>query len=263
MNVNIGLQLYSVRDSLAADPWGTLAQIAEAGFTRLEAANHNARNDPGVGFGVVPVGTGNDFAACLGVARDPLVAADGIVGALREGRALPVDLAKISRDGGSERWFGAVLAAGFDAVVNERANSMTRPRGARRYDLAILVELARLRGREYEIELDGEVFTGPGVLVAVGNCASYGGGLRIAPDADPTDGLLDVVFAEPMGRGALMRLKPRLRRGTHVSDARVRVWRARRVVLRAEGIVAYADGERVGALPLALDCVPGAVRLLI
>src|SRR6478736_9806251 len=52
MTVRIGLQLYSVRDSLARDPWGTLARLAEAGFKHLEAANHNARNDPGVGFGV-------------------------------------------------------------------------------------------------------------------------------------------------------------------------------------------------------------------
>jgi sugar phosphate isomerase/epimerase len=52
MNVRVGLQLYSVRESLARDPWGTLARLAEAGFTRLEAANHNALNDPGVGFGV-------------------------------------------------------------------------------------------------------------------------------------------------------------------------------------------------------------------
>lgn len=52
MTVRVGLQLFSVRESLARDPWGTLAQLAAAGFTRLEAANHNARNDPGVGFGV-------------------------------------------------------------------------------------------------------------------------------------------------------------------------------------------------------------------
>lgn len=52
MNVRVGIQLFSVRESLAKDPWGTLAKLAEAGFTRLEAANHNARNDPGVGFGV-------------------------------------------------------------------------------------------------------------------------------------------------------------------------------------------------------------------
>lgn len=52
MSVKIGLQLYSVRNTLAKDPWGTLARIADAGFTRLEAANHNARNDPGVGFNV-------------------------------------------------------------------------------------------------------------------------------------------------------------------------------------------------------------------
>ena len=71
-----------------------------------------------------------------------------------------------------------------------------------------------------------------------------------------------MVVADPLGLAALARLKPRLRRGTHLSDPRVRSFRARRVRLRAEGIVGYADGERVGPLDLDISCVPGAVRLL-
>jgi diacylglycerol kinase (ATP) len=98
--------------------------------------------------------------------------------------------------------------------------------------------------------------------VAVGNCPSYGGGLRICPDADPADGLLDVVTAAPLGRVALARLKPRLRHGTHVTDPLVSAFRARQVRINAAEIVGYADGERIGRLPLVVDCVPGAVRLL-
>ena len=215
-----------------------------------------------VGFGVVPAGTGNDFAAGTGVPLDPLAAADAIAAAVRDGRHHAVDLARMTGTEGEVRWFGAVLAAGFDAIVNERANRMRWPRGPRRYDLAIALEIARLRPRVYALEIDGEDRGFEGVLVAVGNCASYGGGLRILPGADPTDGLLDVLVAAPFGRVTLARLKPRLRRGTHVTDRRVTTYRARQVRIHADGIVGYADGERIGPLPLEISCVPGAVRLL-
>ena len=171
-----------------------------------------------VGFGVVPAGTGNDFAAGTGVPADPYAAAEAIATALRTGREHRVDLARVTGAAGETRWFGAVLAAGFDAIVNERANRLRRPRGRLRYDLAILVELARPRPRAYRLELDGVDHSFAGTLVAVGNCASYGGGLRILPAADPADGLLDVVIAAPLGRAALVRLRPRLRLGTHVTD---------------------------------------------
>jgi diacylglycerol kinase (ATP) len=175
---------------------------------------------------------------------------------------VPLDLARAVGTDGEVRWFGAVLAAGFDAMVNERANRMRWPRGPRRYDLAVLLEMVRPRPRLYALEMDGTSRTFEGTLVAVGNCASYGGGMRIVPDADPGDGFLDVIIAEPLGRAALARLKPRLRRGTHVTDPRVTTFRARQVRLHADGIVAYADGERIGPLPLEVTCVPGAVRLL-
>ncbi|MFC4065438.1 diacylglycerol kinase family protein [Actinoplanes subglobosus] len=215
-----------------------------------------------VGFGVVPAGTGNDFASAVGVPHDPLKAAEGIAAALRDGRDHRFDLARTLDDHGERRWFCAVLAAGFDALVNERANRMRRPRGPRRYDLAILLELARLRARPYTVTLDGEAHVLTSEIVAVGNCASYGGGMRMLPDADPADGLLDVLFALPLGRLDMMRLKPRLRHGTHVRDPRVTVTRAREVRIEAEGIISYADGERLGPLPIEVRCVPGAVRLL-
>ncbi|MFI5935414.1 diacylglycerol/lipid kinase family protein [Actinoplanes sp. NPDC051494] len=200
--------------------------------------------------------------AAPGVPETALRAAEAIAGALRSGRDHPVDLARVTGAEGGVRWFGTVLAAGFDAVVNERANRMRWPRGPRRYDLAIVLELARLRSRHYRLVLDGVDHRFDGVLVAVGNGPSYGGGMRICPDADLCDGMLDVVTGGPMGRGALARLKPRLRQGTHVRDPRVGVHRAREVVIEADGIAGYADGERIGPLPLRIGCEPGAVRLL-
>jgi diacylglycerol kinase (ATP) len=241
---------------------GASALVAVGGDGTVHQALQAVAGRP-VGFGVIPAGTGNDFAAAVGVPRELLGAADRVAAAVRDGRTTDFDLARVTGPEGEVRWFGAVLAAGFDAIVNERANRMRWPRGPRRYDLAIVLELARLRTRHYELELDGVDRSFDGVLVAVGNCPSYGAGLRICPDADPADGLLDVVVAAPLGRAGLARLKPRLRRGTHVTDPRVTAYRARQVRVGASGIVGYADGERIGPLPLDVSCVPGAVRLLL
>lgn len=216
----------------------------------------------GVGFAPVPAGTGNDFAVELGFPTDPFAAVDAITGALRAGRTRPVDLARMTAADGTSRWFGAVLAAGFDAIVNERANRMRWPRGPRRYDLAIMVELARLRPRHYTLTLDGVTHHLEAVLVAVGNSASYGGGMRVCPTADPTDGLLDVMVGGRFTRRELVRVKPRIYRGTHVEHPLVRSYRARTVTVTAEGITGYADGERVSALPVTVTAVPGAVALL-
>jgi diacylglycerol kinase (ATP) len=213
-------------------------------------------------FGIVPAGTGNDIAAAAGLPAAPLAAAEVVGRALRAGRTRPLDLARAATADGATRWFGGVLAAGFDAVVNERANRMTWPRGPRRYDLAIAVELARLRPRRYTLRLDGVPLEIDAVLVAVGMIATYGGGMRILPGADPTDGLLDVVIGAAMGRGTLVRLTPHVHRGTHVGHRLVSTHRARVVELSADGIVVYADGERCGPLPASIVCAPGALRVL-
>ncbi len=216
----------------------------------------------GVAFGAVPMGTGNDFAREIGLPLDPLAAAGVIVEALRAGASRAVDLARVTDGQGRVRWYGAVLGAGFDALVNERANRMRFPRGPRRYDLAIFAELVGMRPRRYTLRLDGEAHTLDAVLVAVGNLPSYGGGMRICPGADATDGLLDVVIAGAISRTTLVRIKPRVYRGTHVRHPAVSSFRARTVEIEAEGITAYVDGERAFPLPVTATAVPGALALL-
>jgi diacylglycerol kinase (ATP) len=216
-----------------------------------------------VAFGVVPTGSGNDFAVEVGLGGAPLAVAETLAGALRTGSTRAVDLARItSPDNAGVRWFGAVLAAGFDAIVNERANRMRFPRGSTRYDVAILVELAQLRPRHYTIDLDGERHEVEAVMVTVANTASYGGGMRICPDADPTDGLLDLLVVGPIGRGTLVRIKPRVYKGTHVRHPMVHSFRAREIKLSKVDIIAYADGERSMPLPIGVICAPGALTLL-
>lgn len=251
----------AARACRAAVAGGAVAMVTVGGDGTVHLALQ-ALAGTGVPLGPVPAGTGNDFALATGFPADPTSAAATIADALAAGRSRGVDLARVRVASGPDRWFGAVLAAGFDAIVNERANRMRWPSGPRRYDLAILIELARLRPRRYRIVLDGEPHDLDAVLVAVGNCASYGGGMRICPAADPTDGLLDVVVAGPVGRGTLIRIKPRVYRGTHVEHPQVHSFRAGQVTIEAPEVVGYADGERLGPLPLTVTAVPGALRLL-
>lgn len=215
----------------------------------------------GVPLGIVPAGTGNDVAACLGVPADPREALEKAAAALASGQTRDFDLAKMERDD-VVRWSAGVIGLGFDTLVNELANRMRFPRGPRRYDVAIVLELARMRPRRYRITVDGVAEDLDAVLVAVGNTAQYGGGMRICPAADPTDGLLDLVLAGPVSRFTLMRIKPKVYAGTHVTHPAVRQLRGSVVTVECDGITSYADGERSLPLPVTITAVPGALRVL-
>ena len=243
-----------------ADGAGALVAVGGDGTVHLGL---QAVAGTGVPYGVIPAGTGNDFAVESGLPTDPVAAATRIVEALAAGRTRSVDLAHLAGPDGYERWFCAVLGAGFDAIVNERANAMSWPKGRRRYDVAIFAELLRLRPRRYRLTLDGETLEQDAVLVAVGNTGTYGGGMRMCPAADPTDGLLDVVVAGPISRTTLLRLQPKVYKGTHVQHSAVTSFRARTVSIEADGITAYADGERTCPLPITVTSHPGALRLLV
>lgn len=214
-----------------------------------------------VPLGIVPSGTGNDMARGLGIpVGDTEAAIEHLATALqRPPRA--IDAGAIGFGGGRSR-FACILSAGFDALVNERANRMTRPRGRSRYTIALLVELAKLRPIEYTLTLDGVVHRERALLVAVANNLSFGGGMKVAPDASLDDGLFDVVLVRPLGRLAFLRIYPRVFAGTHITDPRVVVHRAAAVRVEAAGVVAYADGERIAPLPVDIDMDAGSLRVL-
>ncbi|WP_231839454.1 YegS/Rv2252/BmrU family lipid kinase [Blastococcus saxobsidens] len=205
---------------------------------------------------LIPAGTGNDLAFALGVPIDPTAAARAAAADLRAGRARTVDAGRTAG-----RWWATVLACGFDSAVTDRANRLRWPKGRRRYDVAVLAELARLRPYEVTLTLDGVARTLPATMVAVGNTAWYGGGLMVCPAADPADGLFDVTVVGATSRLELIRTKPRLADGTHVAHPAVTVHRAARVDLSCAGVTAYADGEPVAQLPVRSECVSGALRV--
>ncbi|ERK71000.1 YegS/Rv2252/BmrU family lipid kinase [Leifsonia aquatica] len=215
-----------------------------------------------VPLGIVPSGTGNDLADGLGI---PVGDTEGAIAHLlaaldREPRTID---AGVVRHGDLSTWFGGVLSAGFDATVNERANLMTRPRGRSRYILALLRELATLAPRPYRIVVDGEVLETEAMLVSVANNRSLGGGMRIVPHASLDDGRLDLFIVRRMSKARFLRMFPKVFRGEHTDLPEVAFRPLTSARIEAEGVVAYADGERIGPLPVDVGIVPGALRVLV
>jgi diacylglycerol kinase (ATP) len=244
------------RQAAEAVAGGVAAVVAVGGDGTAHAALQ-AVAGTSTPLAVVPAGTGNDLALALGVPRDPVAAARAAAEDLAAGDARTIDAGRTGN-----RWWVTVLCCGFDSAVTDRANRLRWPRGRRRYDVAVLAELARLRPRELTLVLDGEAQSLPITMVAVGNTAWYGGGLKVCPGADPTDGLFDVTVVGATTRLELMRTRPRLTSGTHIEHPSVSVFRAARVELSSPGVTTYADGEPVAPLPAVAECVPGALRVV-
>jgi diacylglycerol kinase (ATP) len=224
----------------------------------------NAVAQTSIPFAVVPAGTGNDLARGIGIPVGDINASiDHLLQSLlREPERL--DLGRItSTDGSTVRWFASILSAGFDAVVNERANAMTWPKGKSRYTLALLRELFAFQAVEYQLTVSGKTRSEKAMLISVANNTSMGGGMKVAPDASMRDGLLDVFVLRPLSKFRFLRLFPRVFAGTHVGEPEVLIERCTQVTIDAPGIVAYADGERVWELPVNVDVVPAAVRIFI
>ncbi len=248
----------AMAEQAVADGIDVLAVLGGDGMMHLGvnavAAAHRA-GDRRTTLGLIPAGTGNDL--CRGLGLDPtnaLAAAKVVAG----GRTRAVDLALVGNT-----FVGTVLATGFDALVNRRANEMTWPRGSSRYTLATLAELRVFSPLAYRLVLDGEVREQRAMLVAIGNTGYYGGGMHICPQADPFDGWLDVTIIHPVGRVTLLRLLPQMFSGKFARDACVEQLRVREVTVEGPGLVGFGDGELIGAAPLTACLAPGILPVIV
>ncbi|MFC7494177.1 MULTISPECIES: diacylglycerol/lipid kinase family protein [unclassified Nocardioides] len=246
-----GQESLDLARACVADGVETLVVVGGDGMVHL-GVQATAGTD--TALGMIPAGTGNDVARYFDLPRrDPRAATERLLSGTRR----RVDLAR-----SGDRHYVTVLAAGFDAIVNERANRMTWPKGQMRYNIATLAELRVFEPIPYTLDLDGATRHLEAMLVAVGNGPSFGGGLRITEGALLDDGMLDVVIIKPMSKPGLIRTYPKLFKGTHVTHPAYEHHRVRSVTVAAPGIVSYADGERFGALPLTVECAPGALTVI-
>jgi diacylglycerol kinase (ATP) len=199
---------------------------------------------------LIPAGTGNDFARALGLnLRHPERNIDIFLS--REPNR--VDLGEVNG-----RRFAAICSTGFDSIVNERANRMRWPKGKRKYDIAMIQELTHFKARHYQIQVDNQVLEVQAMLIAVGNGSSYGGGMKVCPDADLNDGNLDVMILHPVPTLEFLRIFPKVYSGAHIQHPQVQMLKGRAISISGEAVT-YADGERIAPTPVSIRSLHNAL----
>jgi len=243
-------------------------QAAEEGYQLVVAlggdgTSHEVANglllsgNSEVALGMVPIGTGNDFASMFDTPTDPAQVARR----LREGKTRLIDIGRVG-----DRYFVNALGIGFDALAAVEALKIQHLlSGMPLYLAAVLITL-----REYEIphitvEFDGQRLSMPMTMLVVANGKREGGGFLIAPDAENDDGIFDICLARGLGRLGILRLLPEVMRGTHVDKEPVTMAKAKRVVLDSpDPLPVHADGEILYTVAhhLEIEIIPRRLRVI-
>ena len=240
------------RLSIASGKFEKVVAIGGDGLVNLclqEVAEQN------IGLSVIPAGTGNDFARAVGSYRKSV---NEIFNVVRSQEPTSIDLGLVTGAFG-KRWYVQVLSTGFDALVNNLANRINWPRGQMKYTLATLLTLARFKPIPYELIIDDKHFKQDFMLLSVANGETYGGGMRICPDASNSDGVFDILLVHPVSKIVLLSIFPKVFTGRHVPHPKIDIIRGRKVQLSAEA-TAFADGEFVSKLPIDVTNVKNALK---
>jgi len=265
-----GAELHVTRDAGEAE--ALAASAAQGGCERVVAVGGDGTVQAvlngllgvsrGTELGVLPVGTGNDLARSLGL---PVVA-DEAWRVATGPSTRRIDVARARNGEGRERWFASAGGIGFDAQVAAAMATRRGWRGGRAgYLLTTLAELRRFENQRITMTVDGVPGEHQVLLVAIANGAYYGGGMRIAPDAQPDDGLLDLCLVGDISRLTAIRQLPNLYRGTHVRHRAVSMHVvARSLLVEGDGGTrVHLDGEPFGGLPLEVVLEPAALSVAV
>ena len=205
---------------------------------------------------VVPSGTGNDFARSRNLLK---VSTATLLSLIERTQPQEIDLGIVYKDG-TETPFVQILSSGFDSVVNERANNFTKIGGSLKYAIATLAEVWRFKPLTYSLTVDDQEIHQKAMLVCVANGNVYGGGMKIVPHAKTDDGILDLMFVDPVGPLRLLAVFPRVFFGRHVNHPKVHFHSGKSITLVGD-TTAYADGERVASLPIEIAVHPEKLKI--
>lgn len=244
---------------VAAGGDGTISEVAAGFFADGKLLETDTR------FGVLPTGTGGDFRRTFGIPVDTAAAARVLV----EGDARRIDagLVKLTDHGGEDRVvpFVNIADAGLGGEVVHRVNHGPKF-GPATFTVASLMSLLRFRNVPVTVQIDGERRDLVVQQVVVANCQYFGGGMRMAPMADPGDGLLDVILVGDVSIPETIRGLGKVGKGTHLEAGNPK-WshqRAKRLEVTAERPVRVdVDGEQPGYLPAVFEVVPDALTLMV
>jgi diacylglycerol kinase (ATP) len=229
--------------------------VAAAGGDGTYGEVVNGLVGTGARMGIIPLGTGNDFSRGLGLGTDLSAAVD----TLFNGTPRPIDLGRCD-----DRWFVNVAGCGFDAVVTARVNRGFRfLRGTAAYIAAVYVSLIRFRPAAMRLTIDGEAWDVKALLCCIANSQSYGGGMRIAPDASIDDGFFDLCVLGDASRMEFVLAFPRVFKGTHITHPKVTILRAKHVRIESEyPLPVLIDGDVVTRTPAEFKLVPKAIEVM-
>lgn len=239
---------------------GAIDALAVAGGDGMMHLGVNICGGTGIPLALMPCGTGNDAALALEIPiDDPKAAADLAVASLGQPRAVDLGLGVTET---RRFYFFNSASAGFDAIVNRRANRMKFPKGSSRYTVAMLLELVGFQALKYRAKVGGQEREIEGMLCAVANGPSYGGGMLVAPEASVDDGMLDLFIVHKISKPELIKVFPKVFTGEHVTHPAVEIVRATDVTLISAGVPVYADGEPAGMLPMTVSIAPKSLKVL-
>lgn len=246
----------------AAVAGATVAVLSGDGL--IGAVADALRELPAAVLAVLPGGRGNDLARALEIPLDPVQACAVVA----HGIPRKMDLGEVlgAREGRGQAFVG-IASVGFDSDANRIANEAPSRLGNLVYAYGALRALLAWRPARFTLELDppGERISFTGYSLGAANSRSYGGGMKVAPQAQLDDGLLDVLFLEEIGKlRFLTKILPKVFKGTHVQEPCVTVMRAKEIIAEADRpFTMYADGDPIGELPLRVRALAGAITVLV
>ena len=215
-------------------------------------------------IGIISTGTGGDFVRSAGIPRDYIKACSSLIGARK--RLIDVGVVEYQKDGQTlKRFFVNSAGVGFDAAVAEVSNRLPKFLGGTiPYILGLLRSLAGYKNKSVVIRVNNRVEAKRILSIVVANGCYFGGGMRVAPQADICDGLLDVISVGDMGKIELLRAFPTIYKGTHIYHPKVMMEKATQIAIESsEKFLVHADGEFLGEGPVSFGLMPSALSIAI
>ena len=208
-------------------------------------------------LGIIPMGSGNDIAMNLGIPLEVEESCKVIAG----GKSKKLDLGVIN----DKYYYLCIAGSGFDSQVNDLANNTKFPiKGPSKYTYSVYKTLITFRSKEFTFSYDGQIKDLYGMMVAAANMPSYGGGMKIAPEASPESGMFDVCIIKKMSKLHFMQVFPKVFEGKHVDDPNVEIFRTDQLTLESEyDFSVFADGEYICKLPATFKMAPGKMDFLV
>lgn len=243
--------------------------IAVGGDGTLHEVVNGAAMYPNVNVGFIPGGSGNDFSRGFALPKDPEAALNAIITGIQPVRA---DMGLIRHTGEKETYFINNMGAGFDAQIAKKVNS-SKVKGLLNrlslgkfvYVLFLIRELFTYKCSKLEVEIDGKKhFFDSAWFITVSNQPFYGGGMKISPNANPFDGILNLTVVHNISRVKLLFVFTSVFNGKHIALNEVAVFQGKEISIRSsQPIPAHADGEFLGFTPMTVSVCRNALPVLL